>query len=135
MPTQPMKYDITTTVNLPFDAAVEATQAALKNEGFGVLTTIDVQATLKEKIGVDFERYLILGACNPTLAHRALTAEHNLGLLLPCNVIVHEHGDGVTVSAVDPHAMMAVAAGNPDLEAVADEAAEKLGRAIAAIGS
>ena len=126
-------YSFGTTLDLPFDEAVARTKAALKEEGFGVLTEIDMQATMKEKLDVDFERYLILGACNPQLAHRALQAEHELGLLLPCNVIVHEH-DGVSaVAIVDPAVMLGVV-DNPDLRAVADDAKARLARVAKALG-
>src|SRR6478752_7488382 len=126
-------YGFGATLDSSFDEALEHTKAALKTEGFGVLTIIDVQQTLKEKIDVDFERYVILGACNPALAHRALLAEHELGLLLPCNVIVHEHGDGVVVSIVDPAQMLSVAGAKPALAEVADEASAKLRRVVAAL--
>lgn len=119
--------------DMPFDLAVERTTEALKAEGFGILTTIDVQRTLQEKLGVDFERYVILGACNPALAHRALLAEHELGLLLPCNVIVHEHGRKSAVSIVDPAQMLGVVGDNATLRAVADEAGARLRRVVAAM--
>ena len=125
-------YGFGTTLNLPFAAAVERVTAALKAEGFGVLTTIDVQQTLRDKIGAEFEPYVILGACNPHLAHRALQAEHELGLLLPCNVIVHQHDDGVAVSIVDPAQMLGFVE-NPDLAPVAAEATERLRRVAAAL--
>lgn len=97
-------YGFGTTVSLPYEAAIEQTRAALKREGFGVLTEIDVRATLKEKLD-DFEPYIILGACNPQLAYQALQAEHVIGLLLPCDVIVHVHGAGQTaISIMDPQA-------------------------------
>src|SRR5262245_34422909 len=108
---------------LPLDlaAAKAATTAALKQEGFGVLTEIDVQATLKAKLGVDYRPYVILGACNPQLAHRGLLTEPELGLLLPCNVIVYDNGDQTsTVSIVDPVQMLGVVH-NPALEPVAAE--------------
>jgi uncharacterized protein (DUF302 family) len=119
-------YGFGAELELPYDQAVERVRAALKVEGFGVLTTIDVQATLKEKLGVEFERYVILGACNPPLAHRALTAEHEIGLLLPCNVIVHEHGPNTVVSIIDPLQMLGFVGDNPALQAVANEVNEKL---------
>ena len=113
---------------------IERTTAALKEQGFGVLTTIDVQQTLKNKIGADFQPYVILGACNPNLAHRALQAEKELGLLLPCNVIVYDNGDGAcTVSIIDPAQMMSVVE-NPTLAAVAAEAKARLERVAAALG-
>jgi uncharacterized protein (DUF302 family) len=126
-------YGFGTELNLPFDQAVERTKEALKTEGFGVLTTIDVRQTMREKLDIDFEPYVILGACNPALAHRALTAEHELGLLLPCNVVVHEHDGGVAVSIVDPVQMLGFVGDNPDLSAVAAEAAAKLRRVVAAL--
>jgi uncharacterized protein (DUF302 family) len=126
-------YGFGVTLDLPFDEAIERTTAALKAEGFGVLTTIDVRKTLDEKIGVAFEPYVILGACNPHLAHRALTAEHELGLLLPCNVIVHEHDGKSAVSIVDPGQMLGMVGDNADLLAVAAEATEKLRRVAAAL--
>ena len=110
--------------------AVRRTTEALKQEGFGVLTTIDVQATLKTKIDVDYKPYVILGACNPHLAYRALQAEPELGLLLPCNVIVYDNGDGTSrVSIIDPHQMMGFVQ-NPVLNTVADEAASRLHRVV-----
>jgi uncharacterized protein (DUF302 family) len=126
-------YGFGTTVAAPLDEAIARTKAALQHEGFGVLTTIDVQATLREKLGVAFEPYVILGACNPTLAWRALQAEHALGLLLPCNVIVHQHGDASMVSVVDPALMLGVVGDNPELQAVAAEAADRLRRVVAAL--
>lgn len=115
---------------LPLDAALDATTAALKAEGFGVLTKIDVQATLKEKLGESFDPYLILGACNPSLAHRALTADGDMGLLLPCNVTLHEIEGETTVSIVDPNAMLAVAGGNAAIAEVAREAGVHLQRVV-----
>jgi uncharacterized protein (DUF302 family) len=118
---------------LEFEQALERTIAALQAEGFGVLTDIDVQATLKKKLGVDVKRYRILGACNPPLAHQALQAEKFLGLLLPCNVIVFERdGGGAVVSAIDPAAMFSVV-DNPALQPVADQVGQKLRRSIQAI--
>lgn len=108
----------------------ERVTAALQQEGFGVLTEIDVQATLKKKLDVDTKKYMILGACNPPLAHQALQAEAFLGLLLPCNVVVFERdGGGSVVSAVDPAAMFSVV-GNAELQPVADQVGERLRRVI-----
>lgn len=126
-------YGFGTTLDLPFAAAVERTTRALKDEGFGVLTTIDVAQTLKEKLDVEFERYVILGACNPQLAHRGLQAEHELGLLLPCNVIVHEHDGKAVVSVVDPAQMLSVVGNNAELQAVAAEAGTRLRRVVDAL--
>lgn len=130
-------YGFGVTVNVPFEEAITRTTEALKAEGFGVLTTIDVQATMKAKLNADFERYVILGACNPTLAHRALGAEHLVGLLLPCNVVVHEahEGDPTTntrVEVADPLAMLGIVQ-NPALREVAVEARTRLKRVIAAL--
>jgi len=113
-----------------FDEILARVPVALKSEGFGVLTEIDVQATLHAKLGVDFRKYRILGACNPPLAHRALTAEIDVGLMLPCNVIVYEAEDGVTVvNAVDP--MQSLGAGAPPgLQEIAAEVRQKLARVL-----
>jgi len=121
--------------NVTFEVAMEATRQALAAEGFGVLTEIDVQATLRKKLDVEFPRYVILGACNPQLAHQALTAEKGLGLLLPCNVVVAEDPDGaMVVSAIDPVAMFSVVE-NPALRPVAKDVQAKLKRALAALQS
>lgn len=117
---------------LPYEQAVEMVTAALKAEGFGVLTEIDVKATLKQKLDVDFRKYVILGACNPPLAHKALSIERNIGLLLPCNVIVYEVDGGSVVGILDPISMMDVT-DNPDLDPVANEAQERLKRVAAAL--
>ncbi len=101
-----MTYHITKTIDADFDDAIEKTTAALKEKGFGVLTTIDVKKTLKEKIDADFRPYTILGACNPNYAFQALKSEGKIGTMLPCNVIVEATDDGVEVSAVDPLASM-----------------------------
>lgn len=129
------RYGFGTEIAAPLEEAVERTTAALKAEGFGVLTTIDVRATMREKLGVEFEPYVILGACNPQLAHRALQADHDIGLLLPCNVIVHQHGDASAVDVVDPRTMMGIAAGNEELAAVAGEAEAGLRRVVAALSA
>jgi uncharacterized protein (DUF302 family) len=105
---------------------------ALRAEGFGVLTEIDVQATLKSKLGVDTAPYVILGACNPQLAHQALTAEPGVGLLLPCNVVVTEDGDDALVSAVSPRAMFSVVGAVGGLDAIAGDAEGRLRRAVEA---
>jgi len=125
-------YAFRTRLSLPYEQAVEEVTAALKKEGFGVLTEIDVKATLKQKLDVDFRRYIILGACNPPLAYQALQTEFEIGLLLPCNVIVYEEDGGSTVAIVDPVAMMSVVE-NPDLEPVALEARTRLQRVIEAL--
>ena len=123
-------YGMQAKLNVPYDEAVEQATAALKEEGFGVLTEIDVKATLKKKIDADFRRYVILGACNPNLAHQALQSQLEVGLLLPCNVIVYETGEGQSVvSIVNPMAMMGVA-DSEGLNAVAEQANEKLLRVV-----
>jgi uncharacterized protein (DUF302 family) len=128
-----MAYTFARTLDLPFDAAVERVTAALQQEGFGVLTTIDIRATLRTKLDVDFRPYTILGACNPGLAHRALQSEPHIGSMLPCNVIVQDAGDGRTeVAAVDPVASMA-AVENEALGEVAAEVREKLRRVVDAL--
>jgi len=119
-------------VDMDFDSAVEKTIEELRKEGFGVLTEIDVKATLKEKLGIDYEDYLILGACNPPLAHRALVAEKEIGLLLPCNVIVYRDGERTHVSAILPTRAMSMVE-NEDLKKVAEEVEEKLKRVIDSI--
>ena len=119
-------------LNASYDEAVRRATDALKAEGFGVLTSIDVKETLKQKIGADFRRYIILGACNPALAHRALSAELDVGLLLPCNVIVYEDGSHSVVSIVDPKTMLSIMA-NPALQPIAEEARVKLQRVARAL--
>jgi len=125
-------YGLFIRTSKPYEEALEATKAALKDQGFGVLTEIDVQSTLKAKLGADFRRYDIIGACNPPLAHRALAEELDIGLLLPCNVIVYEDEGGSVVAALDPAQMMAVTS-SAALEAVASDARERLIRALTAI--
>jgi len=114
------------------DQAIETVTAALKQEGFGILSRIDVQETLKIKLNVDFRPYVILGACNPQLAHRALCVEPQIGLLLPCNVVVQAIGDGVDISIADPTAMFAIV-DTPALTSVAEDAAARLRRALEAM--
>lgn len=127
-------YGFRTHLNLPYAQAIEKVTAALKTEGFGVLTEIDVKATLKKKLDVDFRKYIILGACNPVLANKALNEELEIGLLLPCNVIVYDdEKGGSVVSIVDPIAMLGVVK-NPALNEVANEARARLERVIASLG-
>jgi len=124
-------YGFGTTLKTPYAEALERTRAALKEQGFGVLTEIDVKKTMKEKLGVDFRPYAILGACNPPLAHRALSADLGIGLLLPCNVVVYDNGDGTSsVEAMDPEAALGIVGDDPAIAAVAGEAKEKLRAAI-----
>ncbi|MFC4602631.1 DUF302 domain-containing protein [Rhodococcus kronopolitis] len=128
-----MELGIGTRLAAPFEDVVERTRKALQEQGFGVLTEIDMQATLQAKIGEDIGRYLILGACNPKLAHRAVGANRQIGLLLPCNVVVREDGGGdVVVEAMNPELMVQVS-GDPGLRAVADDATALLRSAIAAL--
>lgn len=125
---------ITTVLKLDYDQAVEQTIAALKEQGFGVLTEIDVKATMKAKLDVDFQRYVILGACNPPLAHQALSTDPSVGLMLPCNVVVYDNGNGTsTVSALNPMAAIGVV-GNPGLDAMATAATAKLTATIDRLG-
>ena len=126
-----MTYHFSKTCNLSFDDAIGKVTEELKKEGFGVLTEIDVTATLKKKLNVDFRRYRILGACNPTYAYQALQADDKIGAMLPCNVIVQEHDGGkVEVSAVDPVASM-IAIENPALAAIAEEVRARMKNVIA----
>jgi uncharacterized protein (DUF302 family) len=122
-------YTLTRTTLLPFGEAVERVRTELKTEGFGVLCEIDVQATMREKLGVEGEPYLILGACNPPLAHQALQAEPELGVLLPCNVIVYERDGETQISAIDPERMLSIV-GNDELAPVATEVKERLGAVV-----
>lgn len=128
-----MSYYFSKRVGISFDEAIAKVTDELKKEGFGVLTEIDVRATLKKKLGVDFRDYRILGACNPPFAHKALEAEDKIGLMLPCNVIVQIAPDGGTeVAAIDPVASM-TAVGNPRLEPIGLEVREKLRKVIEAL--
>ena len=128
-------YSIRTEIDRPYDEAVAAARAALASEGFGVLTEIDVKATMKKKLDKDFRPYIILGACNPPNAFKSLTAELEIGLFLPCNVIVYETEPGKSVvAAIDPAVMMQPV-GNEELAPVADEIGGRLRRAIEAVGS
>ncbi len=132
---QKRKYGFSRTVEIPFDAAIEKTRAALKEEGFGVLSEIDIKDKLKEKLDVDFRRYTILGACNPSLAYQTLQEELEIGLLLPCNVIVYEADDKNTsvISAVDAKAMLSAVGNNAILDQVASEVNERLQRVISSL--
>ncbi len=127
-------YGFGTRLNMSYEQAIEKVTAALKEQGFGVLTEIDVKTTLKKKLDVDFQKYAILGACNPGLAHQALMGEAEIGLLLPCNVIVYEDAEAgdTVVSFIDPVIMMSMV-DNPKLSAVANEAGTRLRYALQAV--
>jgi uncharacterized protein (DUF302 family) len=126
---QPGEYGVGRDVAESFDVVLPRVREALKAEGFGVMAEIDVQATLKEKFGVERDRYVILGACNPPLAHEALSAEPDLGVLLPCNLVVYENGATTRVVAVNAGAMLGVV-GNPALDAIAGEVQARLARVL-----
>jgi len=128
------EYGFGIDLQMPYEQAIAAVTEALKAEGFGVLTTIDVQRTLREKLGAEMEPYTILGACNPPLAHRALSADREIGLLLPCNVVVRTTETGSRVDIVDPQAMMGIV-GNDALNDVAAEARQKLRNVAAQLAS
>jgi len=127
-----MDYGMTVRLDQPFGETAERVRGALREQGFGVLTEIDVRATLREKLGAEMEDYLILGACNPPLAHRALDTDRRIGLLLPCNVVVRADGDATVVEALDPQVMVGVS-GEPGLTSVADEAGRRLASALEAL--
>jgi uncharacterized protein (DUF302 family) len=127
-----MKYGFSKITNYRFEQAVEKVIEELKREGFGVLTSIDVKETLKKKINVDFKNYTILGACNPPLAHKALQVEEELGLLLPCNVIIYEKDGKTIVSIFDPMVMAQIIE-NPGMHSVASQVKEKLLRVLEVI--
>ena len=122
-------YGFGTTLAVPYEQALVRVKEALKTEGFGVLTEIDVRQTLREKLGVEMEAYMILGACNPQLAHRALIQEPEVGLLLPCNVVVRAEGANSRVDIADPQAMLGIV-DNERLDALASEAKQRLQRAL-----
>ena len=136
MDTSTIAYGMTTTVDLPYERAVERTREALGAEGFGVLTEIDVRATLKKKLDAEFRPYIILGACNPPMAHRALTVEQNIGLLLPCNVIVYaaDHDGRSVVAAVDPEVSLG-RVGNDALAPLAADVKARLRRVLDAVAT
>lgn len=128
-----MDYQRSITIDLPYDEAVSRTRDALAAQGFGILTEIDVQATLRDKRGVEMEPYVILGACNPDLAHQALETDRRIGVLLPCNVVVSGgHGDSSTVRILDPQLMASITE-LPQLQSLADEASRRLQAVLAAI--
>lgn len=129
-----LTYGKETTTSLPFQQALDRVKDALKTEGFGVLCEIDVAKTLKEKLGAEFRPYVILGACNPQLAYRALTLEPHLGLLLPCNVLVSQDANITKVAAIDAKAMLNVV-GNAGLDAIAQEVNARLSRVLEKVGS
>ena len=124
-----MNYGMTITTRAPFAQTVTRVKEALKAQGFGVLTEIDVRATMHDKLGEEMEDYLILGACNPPLAHRALSADRRIGMLLPCNVVIRAADSQTVVEALDPQTMVAVAE-EAELQPVADEAARRLRAAL-----
>lgn len=129
-----VEYGLKVEVPLPYEQAVERTREALGTEGFGVLTEIDIRATLKKKLDIDFRRYVILGACNPSLAYQALSGERDIGLLLPCNVIVYEADDPgkSVVAAIDPVKQLGMT-GNAELEPISKEVRQRLERVLASI--
>ena len=122
-------YTLTTTTDLPYPDAVERVRRELKQEGFGVLCEIDVQATLKRRLGVDGDPYLILGACNPPLAHQALETEPELGVLLPCNIAVYRHDDTTHIAAIDAERMLSIV-DNDQLESIAAQVRDKLAAVV-----
>ncbi len=127
-----MRYGRTTELDLSYEEAVPQVKEALKQQGFGTLTEIDVRQTLKEKLGLDMEDYLILGACNPQLAHRALDIDRDIGLLLPCNVVVRRRDGRTLVQALDPAVMVSVPE-RPELQPIADEASRRIDAMLAAL--
>lgn len=128
------RYGFGVDLEKPFDEVLTKVQEVLKTEGFGVLTTIDVKETLRQKLGLDMERYVILGTCNPPFAHRALETEREVGLLLPCNVVVREVDGKTRVEIADPKAMLGIV-GNPALDELAAEARTRLQRALQTLES
>jgi uncharacterized protein (DUF302 family) len=126
-------YGFRKQVDVPFEEAVEAVTARLKEQGFGILTQIDVKEKFQEKLGIDFQKYVILGACNPANAHQALLVEEDIGLLLPCNVVVYEKGGGSVVSIIKPTVAMQMV-DNPQLKGIAEAVEAKLEKVLAAVG-
>jgi uncharacterized protein (DUF302 family) len=129
-----MSYGTSVTLDIPFTQAVDRVRAALAEQGFGVLTEIDVTATLRARLGEQMEDYVILGACNPPAAHQALSIDRSIGLLLPCNVVVRATPAGTLVEALDPQVMVTLT-GRPELKPVADAVGRRLARALAALAS
>ena len=127
-----MSYGTSVTLDVPFADALGRVRAALAEQGFGVLTEIDVTATMRARLGEEMEDYVILGACNPPLAHQALELDRSIGLLLPCNVVVRSGDDGTIVEALDPQVMVTLS-GRPEIKAVAGDVGERLARALAAL--
>ena len=128
-------YGFGTIVAAPYDEVVERTRSALKEQGFGILTEIDVKRTMKEKLDAEFRPYVILGACNPPLAHKALSADLGVGLLLPCNVVVYDNQDGTSsVEVMDPEAALRIVGDDPAIAAVAREAGTRLRKAVDTLG-
>lgn len=127
-----MQYGFSKTVDMPYEQTIEKVATELKKEGFGVLTSIDIKETLKQKIDVDFKKYVILGACNPPIAHKALQEEEELGLLLPCNVIVYEKDNKTRISIFDPMVMTWIME-NDNIKPIATEVQERLQRVLKAI--
>jgi uncharacterized protein (DUF302 family) len=128
-------FAVKTRVGASFEDVLDRLPAVLQREGFGVLTEIDVQGTLKKKLGVDFRKYRILGACNPPSAHRVLQSDLDIGVLLPCNVVVYEDDGGAVVAAIDPMAAIAGVSDDPDVKAVAADIRSRLQRVVDAIGA
>jgi uncharacterized protein (DUF302 family) len=127
-----MSYGTGITLDMPFADALGRVRTALQEQGFGVLTEIDVTATMRAKLGEEMEDYIILGACRPPSAHQALAVDRSIGLLLPCNVVVRSDGSGTMVEALDPQVMVTLT-GRPELKPVADDVGERLARALAAL--
>ncbi|MCX6161360.1 MAG: DUF302 domain-containing protein [Ignavibacteriae bacterium] len=127
-----MEYGFTKTVALSYEEAIDKATEELKKEGFGVLTVIDVKETLKKKLNVDFDRYIILGACNPPFAYEALKAEESVGLLMPCNVVVHENAGSVKISFFNP-SLIAMVSDNPKLKELAVNLTEKIKKVMDSI--
>lgn len=126
------EYGFGRALTAPFDQAVDKVKAELKNVGFGVLTEIDVRKTMKERLNADFRRYVILGACNPPLAHKALSTDLEIGLLLPCNVVIYEEGTGSVVRVMDPVAVLGLAE-VAELAPLADDVKQRLNKMLASL--